>query len=65
MSMPKMLYALTEMRGGGFRSECHVSPCFWWTDAVDQDEAFRLLRLHMRGYHQVEATKRRATASSW
>lgn len=57
-------YCLTDMKGGGWRAECHIDWCLWWEDTSYNDEtgeaiAFRSLRLHMRR-HGIEASKRKA-----
>ena len=56
-------YALTNMRRGGFRAECHAEDCDWWSDHDDEDAAFHLLRQHMK-VHRVRPTMRGAKSTS-
>ena len=41
-------YAITGMRRGGFRAECHVEGCGWYADFRSEVAALPPLRIHMR-----------------
>lgn len=56
-------YALTEMRNGAVRAECHVADCYWWADFETKGEAMSQLTRHMHT-HRVQVTRRKAESTS-
>jgi hypothetical protein len=58
-------YAITNMRGGGFRAECHVPGCGFWHDNTLYDHAVIVLQAHVVAHHpDVDWQPRRAEVNT-